>query len=515
MSRIAVAILGAGLAAAAIGQERNPARQSDALTTRLERTLLGIQTANRYDLASRVQAFAELAEAHDVLPLLLARYETAPREDYSSRRFLLGVIGELQDSRALDLLVKVLSTRLPRGEGDSERFDTRAEEETVLVKAVHAVGYMRTVQARELLLRTMREHESHFVRAEAVATYLWNSKDRSTATQELLRVLPESLRPVVTMPLFHRNMDRQAFERALAEWRQQWSQKEYVVFALMLLCVPRGGETKICELDEGSNSDQRARELLFSRHQCQPLTLNLVRRGYTFKERHWDQGWGWDDCSANDSRFAFPRIVDAAYVLLRGIDQPDNNGGWHRSADYARVPRGEVPGDRTRRHAYQHEPEYDDDSAMRSFRGLFRTDRVEIECPGFDSSPMDIASFLLHEAEHIILGSWRGTLRHKRSERCTGECADRWHRHPVPDPSAPYEIRSTHSMYQIQVEFLCDLSTFPAGWVTADINERAAITANSYLDYNFLNPPGWRCSEPRPAPWPEVVKLRATEVERF
>jgi hypothetical protein len=42
---------------------------------------------------------------------------------------------------------------------------------------------------------------------------------------------------------------------------------------------------------------------------------------------------------------------------------------------------------------------------------------------------------------------------------------------------------------QHQLPFaLCDLSEFPADWVTQNINDVAADTANSYLTNNIINP---------------------------
>ncbi|HKE83374.1 MAG TPA: hypothetical protein VKB50_06455 [Vicinamibacterales bacterium] len=287
-----------------------------------------------------------------------------------------------------------------------------------------------------------------------------------------------------------------------------------LIVGLMLLPLPLAAQSRICQIEQGRESDENARALLFSRHQCRASTIDLFRRLYNFNERHWDQGWGWDRCSANDSGFAFPRMVDAIYLIRNGIDQP-NFGGWHDSVNYARVPTGQGR-DASRRHSYRHEPQFTDkemsNKAMTSHRGLLTTDRVEIKCDGFDMSPADIARALLHEAEHIINGSWHGTLHHRRSSRlCPDkECADRWHDHPVTDPSAPYAIRSTHSMYQIEAEFSCDISTFHADWVTWDVIEVAASTANSILTSNILNPPGWRCARPRPMHWPDGITLGDT-----
>jgi HEAT repeat protein len=182
MTKIIVAAICAAVGAAAIANGQKAARQApdDVLTGELERNLLAIRTASRSDLPNRLQTLAKLAKAHDVLPRLLAQYEEAPAEDYGTRRFLLGVIGELQDPRALEFFVKVLSTKLPSTKGGPDGFSVRDEEMIVLVKAVHAVGYMRSAQARQLLLETMQRHESHFVRVEAVRTYMWNSRNPTT-----------------------------------------------------------------------------------------------------------------------------------------------------------------------------------------------------------------------------------------------------------------------------------------------------------------------------------------------
>lgn len=231
MSRIAVAVLCVVAGAASIGESQKPSTQRpvDSVASQVEQALLGIQTATRYTLAQRVQVLADLVKVHDVLTLMLTKYESTPPNEYNARRLALGIVGELRDERALDLLEKVLSTKLPSADDEPERLGTsaRAEEEMVHMKAVQAVGFIRSPRSRQVLLNTIRDHDSYTVRAEAVATYVWNSTDQAAATQELLRSLPDSLRPVVTMPTFDRGMDRAAFDKALAEWRKQWSRDEF------------------------------------------------------------------------------------------------------------------------------------------------------------------------------------------------------------------------------------------------------------------------------------------------
>jgi hypothetical protein len=199
---------------------------ADHLDAQLERALFGIQTANRYELASRVQVLADLVKNHDVLTLLLAMYERTPSGDYERRSFLLGIIGELQDERALGHLVKVIAAALPPRNSEPDTLGPRAQEELVRVTAVDALGYLRSSKSRVQLLAIALNHESYFVRTEAVASYVWNSRDQQAVAREFIQTLPESLRPVVTMPRFHRDMDRPEFDRRLAEWRKQWVPQE-------------------------------------------------------------------------------------------------------------------------------------------------------------------------------------------------------------------------------------------------------------------------------------------------
>ncbi|HEY1304354.1 MAG TPA: HEAT repeat domain-containing protein [Vicinamibacterales bacterium] len=228
MARIVAVVIFVVLNAGAGGAQVLGAQISEeALARQLETYLVDIRSASRVDLPKRVQALADAAKTRDMLPPLVALYGRAPNEDYGTRRFLVGVIGELQDPRALPFLVKVLSTNVPSNDQDSTHgFSARDEEESVLVKVVHAVGYMRSAAARELLLATISNHESHVVRVEALRSYVWNSRDHVVAAQELVRVLPESLHQFATMPNLHRDMDREAFDRALAQWRKQWSKPE-------------------------------------------------------------------------------------------------------------------------------------------------------------------------------------------------------------------------------------------------------------------------------------------------
>jgi hypothetical protein len=270
--------------------------------------------------------------------------------------------------------------------------------------------------------------------------------------------------------------------------------------------------SQLCDLsNESSNSHRRIeRDLLFAQHQCRREIIDFVRQSYRFSERHWDEGWGWDECGATDNDFAFPRIVDGAYVLLKGVEQPHFLGGWHNSSDYAKIPSGVGTKWTNRPHRYRHEPEFAEDAGMSAFAGVFKTDRVEIKCPGFKATPSEIASRLLHEAEHIILSNWWSEAKHKQLR---GQDADRWYAHTRTDPSDPYAFTSKHSSYQVQAEFLCDIAEFPADWVTIGMRNLYGRTANSYLNNNILNPPGWRCSEPRPMPWPPDIKLPPTDAE--
>ena len=59
-------------------------------------------------------------------------------------------------------------------------------------------------------------------------------------------------------------------------------------------------------------------------------------------------------------------------------------------------------------------------------------------------------------------------------------------------------IGHRHSMNQIQIEWLCDLSEFGEWWVPVTTGLVAKSEANDRMFNRIRNPPGWTCGSPRP-----------------
>jgi hypothetical protein len=124
--------------------------------------------------------------------------------------------------------------------------------------------------------------------------------------------------------------------------------------------------------------------------------------------------------------------------------------------------------------------------------GLFTSDRVELWCPSFasDEGPENRAATLVHESTHHHFHD----IDHDDDDR------DEWLHHNLGeiDLLTPYDPSHTHSPYQIETEFLADLSQFPSGWVPFIIRQEALNIASRYLNNRFRNDPGWVIGEPRP-----------------
>jgi hypothetical protein len=102
---------------------------------------------------------------------------------------------------------------------------------------------------------------------------------------------------------------------------------------------------------------------------------------------------------------------------------------------------------------------------------------------------------MLHEATHINFASKWDVWDHDSNDK------DRWYHHGVNDYAiGDLEVGDgrTHSMRQIQVEFLADVAEFAAFWVNWSMSDGAKTFANNYIDNRFSNDVGWRVGEPRP-----------------
>jgi hypothetical protein len=235
------------------------------------------------------------------------------------------------------------------------------------------------------------------------------------------------------------------------------------------------------------NTTEAAEQDLWNVHDCWTEFRDWFRDYFNLQKNHWDEGWGWNSC---DPRLAFPKMMNAGFLLTYGL-QDDSLGPWHANRDYYRWAAGG-------RHGFRYEPEDATDAVATAYDGFWRTDRVEMKCPSFNNRTAGLrASTMVHEPTHIIYYRWRHQANNPGSN-CTKPCSDDWLFHALGEYGYGQLAGHKHSMNQIQIELLCDLSEFAASWVPASIASVAGGGSNTLMSNRILNPPGWTCGTPRP-----------------
>ncbi|HKV06755.1 MAG TPA: hypothetical protein VJ725_01370 [Thermoanaerobaculia bacterium] len=232
-------------------------------------------------------------------------------------------------------------------------------------------------------------------------------------------------------------------------------------------------------------------QTLWNVHNCSPEFHNWFVDYFDLEPPfHW-LDWGWPSC---DPTQAFPKVWNSAYLLTYGLED-QSLGPWHSNADYYRWAGGS-------QHDFHYEPKDANDAVATSYAGWFRTNRVEMKCPIFNSYTAGMrAGAMLHEATHIIFAGNIDVWKHQSNppgSNCGEPCSDDWYFHNL--NSYPYGLLAftRHSMNQIQIEFDCDLAEFGKPWVPLSIKTAARADANSIMTNRIRNPPGWTCGQPRP-----------------
>lgn len=227
---------------------------------------------------------------------------------------------------------------------------------------------------------------------------------------------------------------------------------------------------------------------------------------------YWSSGsdWSAEDAHASPRIFGSENSVDGIYPVRRRDSALDVFAGrrgvngstlhfwslfgratnpWHSTEEYSRWAAGSL-------HDFRYDPLYSYDAGANAYRGA-ATDNVEMECPSFTQTPGMRASFMLHEATHM--NYWRFSHQDNPGSNCNEPCSDDWFWHGSGEPGGALGSSArNHSMTQVEVEFLCDLSEFARFDLPSDASSDARSVAGTYMTTRILNPPGWTCGVPRP-----------------
>jgi hypothetical protein len=235
-----------------------------------------------------------------------------------------------------------------------------------------------------------------------------------------------------------------------------------------------------------TNSVETDEQTLWNVHNCWTAFRDWFRPYFNLQSDHWDGGWGWTAC---DPTQAFPKMWNSAYLITYGLNT-SSAGPGHSDVDYYKWAAGN-------QHGFRFEPEDGGGAYAQAFWGIFTTDRVEMRCPSFNfRTAGQRAGTMLHESTHHIT-HW-GHQSNPPGSNCSEPCSDDWYFHYR--NSYPYGSLAghTHSMVQIQIEYLCDLAEFGEGWVPFMTKVVAQSEANDRMTNRIRNPPGWTCGQPRP-----------------
>ena len=146
---------------------------------------------------------------------------------YGRQLIYLSVLGELRNERALGPLQEYLNSRecpvfeeitaFPRQPGlpHTSKFDACAGLKSA---AANMIAYLNTPAALNVVLQTIQEHPSRFVRLSAMNAYLFNNGDSPEAIAAARqRARPEEAK-FVGMPRLSADGDRNAFAERLTRF---------------------------------------------------------------------------------------------------------------------------------------------------------------------------------------------------------------------------------------------------------------------------------------------------------
>lgn len=136
--------------------------------------------------------------AKEVVRVISSEYKVLPETSYLDRWSLVYLMGELQESSALPMLGKILSTQIPKEKSKVlHEYSTRAEElmiRTTAVEAIKRIAESKDQKALDILLK-LTNHKEFSVRRAAVQSYL--EVGGRDARKELMETLSEENRQLL------------------------------------------------------------------------------------------------------------------------------------------------------------------------------------------------------------------------------------------------------------------------------------------------------------------------------
>ena len=262
----------------------------------------------------------------------------------------------------------------------------------------------------------------------------------------------------------------------------------------------------VCNQSSASTADQN----LWSRHGCWVDFFLWQYQAYDMRGSDWaNRGWN-DACNQN---LEYPKHWNASYLLTYGL--LDNLAqSFHGTIDYRNAAErwsGNF-------HLSDYQVPTDAGGIFGSYDPNSSPHAIATSCSLYNATvsnanPASRGGDFMHEGWHGWMQRWGyngggGSCGHFNGPQgaCTmNPCGcDYFYFHPISryafgamwyqDGTATY----FHSMDQVQVEYLCDVSDQPQPWVPNSVRLAAAADANTRAAQRFINGPGYSCGDPRP-----------------
>jgi hypothetical protein len=296
-------------------------------------------------------------------------------------------------------------------------------------------------------------------------------------------------------------MMRNRFDRAHS--RRKISRKLAGLVVATSIAGSAAAAWAVCD----QTSSSVAYQDLWKVHGCWNDFIQWEYRAYNMRDDDWgDRGW----FNACDQNLEYAKHWNAAYLITYGLaDDPGRS--LHGTIDYRSTAEAD---DNNYHNTLNHKPD-DDPRYYGHITTGWGEDELYTHCLVYDTSsdeghPASAASTMIHEAWH----SWgdkydydqgsNGGHQAGHTPNCTFPACDYFYWHGI----GAYKFgdmwksdgtaKQFHAVYQVEVEFMCDLIDSPKPWVPASVLVAAQASVNSRLAGNFINGPGYACGDPRP-----------------
>lgn len=183
--------------------------------------LIWAQGVAQSDIGLLRSRIAEVAHDDTVIDALGKRLMEIPVRDLSRHLMILAILGETQNPRAIDPILKFIWYPKALAEEPKEMLGPGIHvsqfnyDGGLRARASEMLAYIGTDVANSHTREILQKHPSQEVRIAAIDAYLFNHQDSTIANEELQRIVQPRERRMIALARRTRDMDVKAFDSRL------------------------------------------------------------------------------------------------------------------------------------------------------------------------------------------------------------------------------------------------------------------------------------------------------------